>query len=140
MWRIGSDTTLRTTIGTLLVLDRPPAPDALRDRVAEVVERTPRLKCRPVDTVVPAARPVWDDVAGLRADDLIRHLDVGTPGEPRQVLELMSLLEAMPFEPRLPLWDITVIEGLEGGRAAVYLRAHHVVADGFGGLSLIDLL
>ena len=54
----------------------------------------------------------------------------------RQVLDLVALLEPVPFDTSYPPWDFTLIEGLEDGRAALYFRAHHVVTDGFGGIRL----
>jgi diacylglycerol O-acyltransferase len=49
------------------------------------------------------------------------------------------VLEATPFDPQRSPWDLTSIEGLEVGRAALYLRAHHALADGAGGLRMLDL-
>ena len=55
-------------------------------------------------------------------------------------LDLMGLIESVPFNPDHAPWDATLIEGLEGDRAALYLRAHHVVTDGMAGLlSLIHI-
>jgi WS/DGAT/MGAT family acyltransferase len=54
----------------------------------------------------------------------------------RQLLDLVSLLEAGPFDPDHAPWDGTLIEGLEGGGAALYLRAHHVIADGMAALRI----
>src|SRR6185312_11298600 len=48
--------------------------------------------------------------------------------------------EAVPFDPEHSPWDLTVIEGVDGGRAALYLRAHHVLTDGIAGLRLLGLL
>ena len=56
------------------------------------------------------------------------------------MLDLVGLLEAIPFDPERSPWDVTVIDGLEGGRAALYLRAHHVLTDGIGGIRLLGLL
>ena len=50
MWRVGGDASLRTTIGTLLVLEQPPDRDALRERLAAAVARSPRLQSRPVES------------------------------------------------------------------------------------------
>ena len=58
----------------------------------------------------------------------------------RQVLDLVGLLESIPFDPERSPWDVTLIEGLENGRAALYLRAHHVLTDGVGGIRLLGLL
>jgi hypothetical protein len=65
---------------------------------------------------------------------------LGAPGDRRQLLDLIGLIEPSPFDPDRGPWDVTLIEGLEGGKAALYLRAHHVLTDGQGGLSLLGLL
>ena len=62
---------------------------------------------------------------------------VSAPGGRRQLLDLLALLEPRPFDPERPPWDATLIEGLEDGRVALYLRAHHALTDGPGGLELI---
>ena len=62
---------------------------------------------------------------------------VASPGDQRQVLDLVALLEPSPFDPSMSPWDVTVIEGLAGGRAALYLRAHHSLMDGSHGVSLV---
>ena len=70
----------------------------------------------------------------------MRLAAVPSPGDLRQVLDLVALLEPAPFDPDRSPWDVTLIEGLAGGRAGLYLRAHHALTDGMGGLSLIDSL
>ena len=62
-----------------------------------------------------------------------------SPGDQRQVLDLVALLEPSPFDPSMSPWDVTIIEGLEGGRAALYLRAHHSLTDGSHGVSIVRL-
>ena len=115
MWRVGGDPTLRTTIGNLMVLDRPIERAALSKRLAGVAESASRLRCRPVYASLPSTRPVWEEVAGFDADDHIREMQAAPPGDPRQVLDLVSLLEATPFDPDRPPWDVTLVGGLEGG-------------------------
>jgi hypothetical protein len=70
----------------------------------------------------------------------VRRASIAHPGDERGLLDLLALLELAPFDPDRSPWDITLIDGLAGDRAAMYLRCHHVVADGRGGLSLIDLV
>jgi hypothetical protein len=62
---------------------------------------------------------------------------VPSPGDQRQLLDLLALLEPAPFDPNHSPWDATLIEGLAGGRAAFYLRAHQALTDGLGGTSLV---
>jgi diacylglycerol O-acyltransferase len=40
------------------------------------------------------------------------------------------------FDPARPLWELTIIEGLEGDRAAMVLKVHHSLTDGIGGIQI----
>ena len=70
----------------------------------------------------------------------MRLLAIPAPGDLRQVLDLVGLVDATQFETSRSPWDLTVIEGLDGGRAALYLRADHVLTDGVGGVELMKML
>ncbi len=140
MWRVGHDPTLRMTVGALLFVDRSPAPNALAERLSAAVELAPRLAQLPGDPDAPRGRPVWIDDVHPSPDVHLRCLSVAEPGSRRQVLDLVGLLEAIPFDPEHSPWDMTLIEGLEGGRAALYVRAHHVLTDGVAALRLLGLL
>jgi diacylglycerol O-acyltransferase / wax synthase len=140
MWRVGQDPTLRMTLGALLIVDRPPTPTALTERLAFAATRAPRLCQRPDEPSTVRGRPAWIDDADPSPDAHLRSLSVAAPGSRRQVLDLVGLLEAIPFDTQRSPWDLTLIEGLEGGRAALYLRAHHVLTDGVAGLRLLGLL
>jgi WS/DGAT/MGAT family acyltransferase len=148
MWRVGQDATLRMTVGALVVLDRAPTHEALAERLAVAADQAPRLRRRPEDGAALRARPAWvdDDVPSpdhhLRAlsDHHLRSLSVAGPGSMRQVLDLVGLLESIPFDPGWSPWDVTLIDGVEGGRAALYRRAHPVLTDGIGGIRLLGLL
>jgi WS/DGAT/MGAT family acyltransferase len=140
MWRVGQDPTLRMTVGALVLLDRAPSTEALVAEFSSATKRAPRLGQRPEDPTLGRARPVWVDDPNLDMHHHVRSAAVATPGSLRQVLDLVALFEAIPFDPEHPPWDVTLIEGLENGRAALYLRTHHVVTDGLGGLRLADAL
>ena len=140
MWRVGQDATLRMTVGALMVLDRPPKIDALTDRLDLAARSAPRLHRRPDDPTGIRARPDWVEDPDPAPAHHVRSLSVAAPGSMRQVLDLVGLLEAIPFDPERSPWDLSLIEGLEHGRAALYLRAHHVLTDGVGGIRLLGLL
>jgi WS/DGAT/MGAT family acyltransferase len=140
MWRIGSDPTLRMTVGALMLLDRSPTAAALGDRLSTAVEHAPRLRQCPDDSTFTRTRPVWIDDPDLDVGHHFRSVAIASPGTLRQVLDLVGLFEAIPFDPERPPWDVTLIEGLEDGRAALYFRAHHALTDGLGGIRLIGAL
>jgi diacylglycerol O-acyltransferase / wax synthase len=140
MWRVGQDATLRMTVGAVLVLDKPPERAALEARLAQAMDGTPRLRRRPDPGTMYRGRLRWVDEPDPSPEAHARWVSIGAPGTMRQILDLVSLLEPVPFDPERSPWDVTVITGLEDGRAALYLRAHHVLTDGFGGLRLLGLL
>jgi diacylglycerol O-acyltransferase len=140
MWRAGQDSALRMTIGNLIVLDRLPERKAVEARLEEGAEKAPRLKQRPDDSMFVRARPVWVEDADFAGRHHLRIAAAPSPGDQRQLLDLLALLEPSPFDPHHSPWDATLIEGLAEGRAAVYLRAHHALTDGMGGISLVSSL
>ena len=140
MWRVGQDATLRMTVGALVILESPLAADALVERLALAADHCPRLRRRPDDPTAMRARPAWVEDPDAAPERHLRLLSVASPGSTRQLLDLAGLLESVPFDPDCSPWDVTQIDGLEGGRAALYLRAHHVLTDGVGGLRLIGSL
>ena len=140
MWRAGHDATLKMTVGNVVILDRVPDQKALAERLAAAADVAPRLRWRLDDPTRTRSRPSWVDGHDDDVVDHIRHLMVPAPGELRQALDLVGLIEPAPFDPSRSPWDVTLIEGLAGGRAALYFRADHVLTDGMGGMELVGLL
>ncbi len=140
MWRAGQDAALRMTVGNLMILDQAPPRAALEERLAEVSAAVPRLRQRPDDSTGTRPRPVWIEDSEVHGSSHLKVMVAPAPGSQRQVFDLLALLEPQPFDPDRPPWDVTLIDGLEGGKAALYVRAHHAIADGPGGLALVSAL
>jgi diacylglycerol O-acyltransferase / wax synthase len=140
MWRVGQDPTLRMTVGDLILLDRAPSRSSLVERFGDAARTATRLRQRPGDPSYVRRRPHWIVDPEFDPARHIRIMSVAPPGDLRQLLEVVSLLEPVPFDPDRSPWDVTLIEGLAGDKAALFLRAHHVLTDGFGGASMIALL
>lgn len=81
-----------------------------------------------------ARREVIDDVD---IDYHLRHSALPRPGGERELGVLVSRLHSTPLDPRRPMWEAHVIEGLAGNRFAVYLKAHHSLMDGVAGIRIL---
>ena len=46
---------------------------------------------------------------------------------------LISRLHAEPLDRSRPMWMSYLIDGLDGGRFAFYIKVHHTVVDGVAG-------
>ncbi len=100
-------------------------------------EIDPRLRRRPHRGVDTGGMWVWRDVDDL---DLRHHLQRRTlpRGSGTEALwELISQLHAERLDRSAPLWMAYTIDGLKGGRFALYLKVHHILVDGVAGLQLI---
>jgi WS/DGAT/MGAT family acyltransferase len=136
MWNLEKDPYLASSFANVTVLDQPPDVDNLRGRLTAALVRVPRLRQRVVPGLGRLAPPEWQDDPEFDIDYHVRRIALPAPGSERQLYDLASLLASTPFDRTRPLWEFTVIEGLEGGRAALFQKIHHTVMDGEGGVRM----
>ena len=136
MWTIEKDPAMRSSFLQLTLLDRPPDFARFRRRMERAVKVLPRLGQRVVPPPFRFAPPEWADDPSFDIDFHVRHLAVPPPGTERQLLDLAALIYEDAFDRARPLWQLTIVEGLEGGRAALLAKMHHTITDGVGGVRL----
>lgn len=95
-----------------------------------------RLKGQVLGLAIPAWEALADDRIDL--DYHLRHSALPRPGGERELGILVSRLHSNPLDRSRPLWEIHLIEGLEGGRFALYTKVHHAQVDGMGGMRLLE--
>jgi WS/DGAT/MGAT family acyltransferase len=85
-----------------------------------------------------AVLPVFEVADRIDLDYHLRHSALPYPGGERELGILVSRLHSNPMDMTRPLWEIHLIEGLEGNRFALYGKLHHSLADGVGGVGLLN--
>lgn len=136
MWNLEKDPALSSWFASLTVFDSTPPMDRLKVRIANAVADVPRLRQRVAASVGRLSPPVWIDDPEFDLDYHVRRVAVPAPGEDADLYELAHKLLLDPFERTRPLWQIWLIEGLAGGRAALFQKMHHTITDGEGGVRL----
>ena len=84
--------------------------------------------------------PLWVDDPRF---DITRHVQtrpVPPPGDEAALLTTVQELNEPSLERSRPLWEVWFLTGLAGGRVAMLIRLHHVVADGIAALALLGSL
>jgi diacylglycerol O-acyltransferase / wax synthase len=84
----------------------------------------------------PVHHWVEDDEIDLEAH--LRHTALPFPGGERELGELIARLHSQPLDLSRPPWECTMIEGLEGGRFAMYIKLHHSLIDGVSGMKMLQ--
>jgi WS/DGAT/MGAT family acyltransferase len=84
----------------------------------------------------PLQQWVEDDAIDLEAH--LRHIALPWPGGERELGELIGRLHSQPLDLSRPPWECTLIEGLEGGRFAFFIKMHHSLIDGVSGMKLLQ--
>jgi diacylglycerol O-acyltransferase / wax synthase len=68
----------------------------------------------------------------------VRRSALPSPGDERELGVLVSRLHSHPLDFTRPPWEMHVIEGLEGGRFALYIKIHHSLVDGYTGMKMLS--
>ncbi len=71
----------------------------------------------------------WEVDEGSSFDDLMSHVELDDPDDPRSLQEFVAARRTRPLEADRPLWEVVLVDRYLGG-SAVLTRSHHAVADG----------
>ena len=136
MWAVEKDPALRSDFTNITVLDGRPDEDRLRAKLEAALDEIPRLTQRVVSPPLRLAPPEWRDDPTLDLDYHLRKVAAPAPGGTRELLDVAAACASTPLDRSRPLWEFTLVEGLDGGRTALLQKVHHAVTDGVGGLKL----
>jgi WS/DGAT/MGAT family acyltransferase len=114
------------------VLDHPALVDLVRARLPLV----PRYRQRVLEVPGHLANPVWVDDPDFDVTYHVRRSALPRPGTEEQLLDLVARLTARPLDRNRPLWEMYLIEGLEGDRTAVVTKTHPALVDGLGAIDI----
>jgi diacylglycerol O-acyltransferase len=135
-WYLESDPVLRSIVVSAVWLESEPNWENFVQRLDGATRLAPYFRQRLVGVPFRLAPPRWVVDPDF---DLECHLDriYAPPGCGDDFVVDFARREAMrAFDHARPLWHFTMIEGLDGGRAALVMRMHHSLVDGVGAIQL----
>ena len=134
-WAMESDPRLRSTVVSVVLLDRTPDWDEVRERFDLISRKLPMFRQRVVDSPPPAP-PRWEYYRDFDLSYHIRRRALPAPGTLDDVLEMARVAEMQEFDRARALWETTFVDGLETGGAAMICKFHHALTDGVGGVQI----
>jgi diacylglycerol O-acyltransferase len=142
-WRMATDDpVMRSTILGLLVMDSSPDWDRMTERYERATRLAPVLRSVVVEgpTGLETPRVVVDSNFDLSFH--MRRFRMREGATWKDVLEEARRQSMADFDKDRPLWRVTLLEGLPGGKSVLVQKLHHAIADGQGavqlGLALLD--
>jgi len=128
---------IHVNVGAALILEGdPPTLDELLVHVESRLALVPRFRQRVQATPLQITNPVWADDPGFDLEWHVRHVALPRPGSTDQLRELVGRVMSTPLDLERPLWQLYLVEGLEGGRHAYISKTHHALVDG---VSAVDV-
>jgi WS/DGAT/MGAT family acyltransferase len=131
-------------VGALSVYERP-SPEfdpytAVRAKVASVIGDLEPLRRRVVEVPLQLDHPYWIEDPDFDLDAHLHRVDLPPPGDEAQLADQIARIAGRRMDRSRPLWEMHVIDGLEGGRWATITKTHHATIDGASGVIMMSLL
>ena len=104
--------------------------------VARRLNRAAPFRRRVVDVPFRLAHPVWIEDPSFDLEYHMRRACLPSPGGRAELEDFLGQIVGLPLDRQRPLWELYVVEGLEGGLQAVVVKMHHAAIDGISGAEL----
>src|SRR5436190_8044730 len=128
-------------IGAVMIFEGPPPP--YEDLLAHVESRlhlVPRYRQKLAYPPYQMGRPFWIDDPRFNLEYHVRHTALPGPGGVDQLRLLAGRIFAQRLDRSKPLWELWLVQGLEGNRFAIINKTHHALVDGVSGVDITTVL
>lgn len=141
LWGETQDTKFHVASLTIFAPPEDAGPTYLRDleedlRTAPV--RSPWNLRLSHPKFLPHPLQSWVEDEDMDLDYHVRRSALASPGDERELGVLISRLHSHQLDFSRPPWEMHVIEGLENGRFAIYIKVHHALVDGYTGSQIMS--
>jgi WS/DGAT/MGAT family acyltransferase len=117
-----------------------PQYDDLLAHMERRLHLVPRYRQRLAFVPLGQGRPRWVDDPHLNLRYHLRHAGLPAPGTEQQLRDLAGRVFAQPLDRDKPLWELSLVDGLEGNRFAMLAKTHHALIDGISGVDIFTVL
>src|SRR5215208_3286590 len=126
--------------GVMVFEGSPPPYDDLLEAIERSLGLVPRYRQRLAFVPLGQGRPKWVDDPHLNLRYHVRSTALPAPGSEQQLKDLAGRVFAQQLDRDKPLWEIWLVEGLEGDRFAMVSKTHHALVGGISGVDIMSVL
>jgi diacylglycerol O-acyltransferase len=101
----------------------------------------PRFRCRLSEARVHGLRrPAWVEDPSFDVRAHVRHATLPAPGGDAELHEWLADFWSHRLDRTRPLWEMTLVDGLQDGRWMLATKTHHAMIDGVGSVDIGHIL
>jgi diacylglycerol O-acyltransferase len=126
-------------IACVSIFDGPIPLQACRDFVESKLPQIPRYRQHVVFPPFNLGLPSWQLDPNFDIRNHIRQVTL-RHGTENKLKAVASKIISASLDRQKPLWDLTLVRGLEGNRTGLVARIHHCLADGLAGVGIMNVL
>ena len=127
------------SIGSVSIFEGAIPLKACRDFVESKLHLIPRYRQHVVFPPFHLGLPTWQLDPNFDIRNHIRQVTL-RHGAESELKTVASTILSTNLDRQKPLWDLTLVRGLEGNRTGLIVRIHHCLADGVAGVGVINVL
>jgi diacylglycerol O-acyltransferase / wax synthase len=128
-------------VGALVVFEGPsPSREDFCHHLRSRLRLVPRYRQKLAFPRFEMGRPFWVDDPSFNLDYHVRHTALPKPGSEEQLRHLVGRIFSQRLDRSKPLWELWIVQGLEGGRFALISKTHHALVDGVAGVDIATVL
>lgn len=127
------------SMASVSVFEGPIPLKACRDFVESKLPLIPRYRQRVVFPPFNLGLPSWQFDADFDIRNHVRQVTLHN-GTESDLKVIASEIVSTSLDRQRPLWDLTLVRGMEGNRTGMIARIHHCLADGIAGVELMSVL
>ncbi|MGI8729618.1 MAG: WS/DGAT/MGAT family O-acyltransferase [Solirubrobacteraceae bacterium] len=131
----------RLHVASVTIFDGPaPSWDELREHVEARLHLVPRFRQRLAEVPLDQGRPVWVDDPHFNLRYHLRHAGLPAPGDEEELKVLAGRAFAHALDRTKPLWELWLVDRLQGGGFALVAKSHHALVDGISAVDITQVL
>ncbi len=119
-----------------------PTPDyeEFCEHISARLHLVPRFRQKLRFVPLGQGRPKWVDDPQFNLEYHVRHTALPSPGSEEQLRILAARVFSQRLDRSKPLWEMWLVDGVEGDRCAIIAKTHHCLVDGVSGVDITTVL
>lgn len=126
--------------GCMIFAGSAPSYEEVVHQISSRLHLVPRYRQRLAFIPMNQGRPVWVDDPHFNVTFHVRHTALPQPGGEMELKRMAGRVFSQALDRTRPLWELWLVEGLEGDRFALLSKTHHALVDGVSGVDIATVL